>query len=143
MASISNVLCEQIRISDEHFESLRQALSGGDWELSRSLVNQAVAGAQRHMQTEEDVLFKGLEQMLDSEATTRPLREEHERIRELLTALQQTIRGGARSESLALCDALEALRAQHNDKSEHHLYPLADRVMGKLGPALAQEMAWD
>jgi hemerythrin-like domain-containing protein len=95
------------------------------------------------MQTEEDVLFKSLEQMLDSDATTRPLREEHERIRELLNALQGAIRSGARSESLSLCDAVGAVRSQHNEKSEHHLYPLADRVMGKLGPALAQEMAWD
>ena len=97
MASISNVLCEQIRTSDEDFESLRQALTDGDWELARSSVKRAVAGAERHMQTEEDVLFKSLEQMLDSEATTRPLREDHERIRELLTGLQQTIREGARS----------------------------------------------
>jgi hemerythrin-like domain-containing protein len=143
MASISNVLCEQIRTSDEDFESLRQALTDGDWELARSSVKRAVAGAERHMQTEEDVLFKSLEQMLDSEATTRPLREDHERIRELLTGLQQTIREGARSDSLALCDALDEIRARHNDKSEHHLYPLADRVMGKLGPALAEEMSWD
>ena len=143
MASISNVLCEQTRASDEHFESLRQALTDADWDQARSLVNQAVAGAQRHMQTEEDVLFKGLEQMLESEVTTRPLREDHERIRELLSALQQAIRSSDESESLALCAALDELRGQHNAKSEHHLYPLADRVMGKLGPALAQEMTWD
>ena len=143
MTSIANVLCEQIRTSNEDFESLRHAVNDSDWETARTRVNRSVAGAERHMQTEEDVLFKSLEQMLDSDATTRPLREEHARIRELLSALQGAIRSGARSESLALCDALEALRAQHNDKSEHHLYPLADRVMGKLGPALAQEMAWD
>ena len=143
MTSISSVLCEQIRTSDEDFGALRQALTDGDWELARSSVNRAVAGAQRHMQTEEDALFKSLEQMLDSEATTRPLREDHERIRELFTTLQQAIRNGAQSESLGLCDALDALRGQHNAKSENHLYPLADRVMGKLGPALAEEMSWN
>ena len=143
MTSIANVLCKQIRTSNEDFESLREALNRDDWEAARTLVSRAVAGAERHMQTEEDVLFKSLEQMLDSEATTGPLREEHVQIREILTALQQTIRSGARSESLVLCGALDEMRAQHNDKSEHHLYPLADRVMGKLGPALAQEMAWD
>jgi hemerythrin-like domain-containing protein len=143
MTSIANVLCGQIRTSNEDFESVRKALNENDWETARASVNRAVASAQRHMQAEEDVLFKGLEQMLDSEATTRPLREDHERIRELLTALQQAIRSSARSESLALWDALDEVRGQHNAKSENHLYPLADRVMGKLGPALAQEMAWD
>ena len=143
MTSIANVLCKQIRTSNEDFESVRKALNENDWETARASVNRAVACAQRHMQAEEDVLFKGLEQMLDSEATTRPLREDHERIRELLTALQQAIRSNAQSESLALCDALDEVRGQHNAKSEHHLYPLADRVMGKLGPAMAQEMAWD
>lgn len=143
MTSIANVLCGQIRISNQDFESVRKALKEDDWEAAKASANRAVAGAERHMQTEEDVLFKSLEQMLDSDATTRPLREEHARIRELLSALQGAIRSGARSESLALCDALDELRGQHNAKSEHHLYPLADRVMGKLGPAMAQEMAWD
>lgn len=142
MTSISTVLNAQNRAGDGNFEALHKALEGADWDTASALVNQAIAGAQRHMQTEEDVLFKTLEQMLDSEATTRPLREEHEQMRTLMAGLQQAVQRTDSDESLAAYRAMDALRRQHNAKSESHLYPLAERVLGKLGTSLAQEMSW-
>jgi hypothetical protein len=81
--------------------------------------------------------------MLESNATTGPLRQDHDRIRELLTELLQAIRNQNRRRGLALCALLNELRRRHNSRKTDHFYPLADRVLGELGPALAQEMAWE
>ena len=143
MNSISSVLTEQNRHGDERFALLGRAVLAGDWRNARALADEASAQAQRHMLSEEDVLFDTLEQMLSSESTTNPLRREHEELRRLLGELHEAIRIQDAALTRTRLEALEDLRRRHNEHSEQHLYPLADKVLGKLAPALAQEMAWD
>lgn len=143
MTSISQVLSQQITVCNHCFEMLQDALVEHDWGTAVSQAKQGVGQIQRHMQTEEDVLFQCLEQMLESDATTGPLRRDHDRIRELLTELDQAVRNQNRRRGLALCAVLNELQRRHNGRKKDHVYPLADRVLGRLAPALAQEMAWE
>ena len=114
---------------DRIFEEFRQQQSRDKAQATR-LFDEFMAGLQRHILWEEELLFPIFEARTGiTEGPTAVMRMEHGQIKGILEEMNMRMPGAA-AEGLAelITDLLEVLGA-HNQKEENILYPAIDQML--------------
>lgn len=104
----------------------------GDGELERASATYAefLAGLERHIRLEEDVLFPLFEQHTGmAMGPTEVMRREHRVIERALEAMREGLAGGRPAGFEEGHDLLQRALPDHNTKEEHVLYPMIDRLL--------------
>jgi hemerythrin-like domain-containing protein len=117
---------------DALVDDLRTSVAKAAFAEAREGFVAFASGLRRHIDVEEQVLFPAFEAAtgMRSHGPTAVMRAEHADIRRLL---DRTAAALEKADATALgeaTDALTALLAEHDQKEEHVLYPMTDRVLG-------------
>lgn len=135
-------------IIDNHLKAEKllgefQALKEKDFPAAKKLFLKIKADLEKHMATEENVLFPLFENRntFQGSGPASSLRNEHEQIRSLLNDLKALLmrrktKKDERQEKLLENRLLKILKA-HEDKEEEVFYPWLDKVL----PEVEKEMA--
>jgi len=140
--SLSELFTGDHRGCDAQWAEVESAADGGspeDTEAGWSRFEQAL---RRHLAIEEEILFPAFEQVtgMTDGGPTFVMRAEHAQMRGLLDQMGQALGAGDHDKLLDLGDTLLLLIAQHNQKEERMLYPMAERALGAQWTELAQRI---
>jgi hemerythrin-like domain-containing protein len=107
-----------------------QDLKRKNFAAAKDHFKRFLAGLQRHIVWEEDILFPIFERNagMHGGGPTAVMRVEHRQIREYLDAIHDKVRAGSPESDEAERDLLEVLSA-HNRKEESILYPTIDSTL--------------
>ena len=97
----------------------------------------------RHFSMEEQVLFPAVESamgMPPDGGPTAVMRSEHDQMRGVLDAMNQSLESGNVQDVLDHGDTLHILVQQHNVKEESVLYPMCDEALGANWTKLADTL---
>jgi iron-sulfur cluster repair protein YtfE (RIC family) len=115
---------------DAEFAALEGAVSREDWPRAAQHLERFCADMRRHLDTEEQSVFPGIEAHTGSGAgPVAVMRMEHDQMRELLEGLEAAVHARDGGEVLGIADTLLVLMQQHNIKEEQILYALADDLL--------------
>jgi len=119
------------RDCDGRWADVEELLDTGDIEAARPAWRKYLAGMQRHIAMEEEVLFPAFESASGAHdaGPTAVMRTEHRQIRELLGQIDATIASGDCAQALEVGDTLLMLVQQHSAKEEKALYPMAENLL--------------
>ena len=118
------------RLDEMLLEAVKRA-GGGDWDGTRELLGDFEHGLFRHIEIEEEILFKAFEAktgMVDA-GPTAVMRREHIEIKETVGAM---VKAGKDEDADALARAkaqLVNVLTDHNMKEEQILYPGMDQML--------------
>ncbi|MCC6877356.1 MAG: hemerythrin domain-containing protein, partial [Sandaracinaceae bacterium] len=131
-------------ITEEQFQTDHERLDAIVGEVFEAIESDALreakqrfsdfaCGLRRHIVAEEQVLFPAFEEATGmTRGPTTVMRMEHERIEELLRAIESALDAGDASAAATL-ETLVGILSDHNQKEEHVLYPTTDRLLGEKG----------
>lgn len=102
----------------------------GDHAAAREDFSAFLEGLLRHMKLEEELLFSLFERRTGMIAgPTQVMRMEHRSIERALLRMRDALEIGSGADfAVAHADLLEVL-GPHNEKEEHLIYPMTDRVL--------------
>ena len=131
------------RDCDARWADVEELLDTEDIEAARPAWQKFLAGMQRHIAMEEEVLFPAFEEAsgMHDAGPTAVMRLEHEQIRALLGEIDQTIGSGDCDQALEVGDALLMLTQTHSAKEEEVLYPMAEQLLSGNWNELAERLA--
>jgi len=131
------------RDCDARWADVEELLDTEDIEAARPAWQKYLAGMQRHIAMEEEVLFPAIEKasgMLDT-GPTAVMRHEHRQIKTLLGEIDETIASGDCDRALEVGDTLLMLIQTHSAKEEKVLYPMAENLLSANWSELAERLA--
>jgi iron-sulfur cluster repair protein YtfE (RIC family) len=141
MSTIVEFLGSDHHACDDLFASAEDAVAQQNWDSARTMFNRFQAAMAHHMAMEEIVLFPAFEaHTQNSTGPMQDIRQEHEQIRELLTAMTHAVAASDYDGYLGLSGTLNLLIQQHNLKEETMLYPMSDQVLGSESERLIDSM---
>ena len=131
------------RDSDARWADVAELLDTEDIEAARPAWQKYLAGMQRHIAMEEEVLFPALEaaSSMNEGGPTAVMRLEHHQIRALLEDIDETIGSGDCEQALEVGDTLLMLIQTHSAKEEKVLYPMAENLLSGRWNDLAERLA--
>lgn len=107
------------------------AVSNGRWTEALSAYCEFHDAHTRHIEFEEDVLFPELDQLPNMvQGPTDMMRREHVQMRRLWSAMHDALLDNDRDRFYEQADLFRIMNHQHNQKEEHILYPMADKLLG-------------
>jgi len=142
MQRLTQSLEEHHEFCDEIFAAAENAaLSGELTEAARQFAdfrNQMEA----HFRAEETLLFPGFEEATGNiYGPTEVMRGEHRHMREMMEAMEKSIRDGDAGDYAGLSETLLIMMQQHNHKEEGMLYPMCDNALSADSGPLAERLA--
>jgi len=131
------------RDCDARWADVEELLDTEDIDAARPAWEKYLAGMQRHIAMEEEVLFPAFEQASDllEAGPTAVMRQEHEQIRALLAEIGETIESGDCEQALEVGDTLLMLVQSHDAREEEVLYPEAENLLSGRWEELAERLA--
>jgi iron-sulfur cluster repair protein YtfE (RIC family) len=130
MDTITDTLTRIHHLCDDHFVNAENAVAQRRWDDASRLFHELRTTTERHLQTEEEVLFPAFERGTGSaQGPTAMMRMEHTQMRELLQAMADSLGARDAARYLGLSETLLTLMQQHNVKEENVLYPMSDRLL--------------
>jgi len=131
------------RDCDARWADVEELLDTEDIEAARPAWQKFLAGMQRHIAMEEEVLFPAFEAASGMHDTgpTAVMRLEHNQIRALLDEIGTAIGSGDYEQALEVGDTLLMLIQTHSAKEEEVLYPMAENLLSGRWSELAERLA--
>lgn len=131
------------RDCDARWADVEELLDTEDIEAARPAWRRYLAGMQRHIAMEEEVLFPAFEEAsgIFDAGPTAVMRLEHEQIRTLLGEIDETIESGDYERALEVGDTLLMLTQAHSAKEEEVLYPVAANLLSGNWKELSERLA--
>jgi hemerythrin-like domain-containing protein len=119
------------RSCDSQWTEVENAVEQGDTDAAMRLWRRFDANLRQHLEMEEQILFPAFEQQtgMTGGGPTFVMRSEHEQMRGLLGQMAEAAARGDSQELLDQGDTLLMLIAQHNQKEEGMLYPMAEQAL--------------
>lgn len=141
-AGLAEFFTQDHRVCDARWADVEALLDDADIAAARIAWQDFVAGMQRHLAMEEDVLFPAFEASsgMGSGGPTAIMRMEHQQMRGLLDQVGVAIDSGQTEDALDLGDTLLMLIQQHNLKEEGMLYPMAENMLAGQWAELARQL---
>lgn len=140
MNDIARVFTADHERCDAEFAAVEGAVSRQDWDGAARHLEHFCSDMRRHLDTEEQSVFPGIEAHTGSGAgPVAVMRMEHEQMRQLLDGLEDAVRNRDGGEVLGIADTLLVLMQQHNIKEEQVLYVLADDLLDEAARDAAIE----
>ena len=139
--SLIQFFTQDHRSCDELWITVEAAAEGNNPDLLKEAAQKFDQALRHHLSMEEEILFPALEQATGTTGgPTQVMRMEHEQMRNLLDQMEETLTAGNSQELLDLGDTLLMLIAQHNNKEEGMLYPMAERSLAGQWEQLRQRL---
>jgi len=131
------------RDCDARWADVEELLDTEDIEAARPAWQRYLAGMQRHIAMEEEVLFPAFEEAsgIHDAGPTAVMRLEHQQIRTLLGEINETIEAGDCERALEVGDTLLMLIQNHSAREEKALYPMAESLLSGRWKDLAERLA--
>jgi len=131
------------RDCDARWADVEELLDTEDIEAARPAWKRYLAGMQRHIAMEEEVLFPAFEEAsgIHDGGPTAVMRLEHQQIRTLLGEIDATIGAGDYERALEVGDTLLMLIQTHSATEEEVLYPMAQNLLSGNWNELAERLA--
>jgi len=131
------------RDCDARWADVEELLDTEDIEAARPAWKKYLAGIQRHIAMEEEVLFPAFEDAsgMPDNGPTAVMRHEHQQIRTLLGEIGETIASGDCERALEVGDTLLMLIQTHSAREEQVLYPMAENLLSGRWQELAERLA--
>jgi hemerythrin-like domain-containing protein len=126
---------------DELWITVEAAGEANDLELLKEAALKFDQALRHHFSMEEEVLFPAFEEASGmTSGPTQVMRMEHTQMRNLLDQMEEARTRSDSQELLDLGDTLLMFIAQHNNKEEGMLYPMAERALGGQWESLRQRL---
>jgi len=131
------------RDCDARWADVEELLDTEDIEAARPAWQKYLAGMQRHIEMEEEVLFPAVEAAsgMPEGGPTAVMRMEHQQIRTLLGEIGATIDSGDCEQALEVGDTLLMLIQTHSAREEEILYPMAENLLSGRWSELSTQLA--
>jgi len=142
MTRIAQYLTDDHEHCDALFAEAENAVAQADWPRAAGQFQAFARDTLRHFAREEEVFFPAFENRTGmSGGPTFVMRQEHDQMRDTLTAMEQAIQAKDARQYLGLSETLLMLMRQHNMKEENILYPMLDQALaGEEDTLLAAEV---
>jgi hemerythrin-like domain-containing protein len=141
MQSILEYMSNEHVKCDEHFATAEQQVSKSNWQDASTAFNDFVNAIERHLQMEEQVLFRYIERSMgNSGGPIAVMRMEHSQMRGLLQTMAETLEKKDKDGFLGDSETLLILMQQHNMKEEQIVYPMAERLLANGQDQVIAEM---
>ncbi|MCP5162722.1 MAG: hemerythrin domain-containing protein [Hahellaceae bacterium] len=128
MAKVSDLMSQDHRHCDDLFTAAESAIDAQDFDTAKAAWGDFVSATEGHFQLEEGVLFPGFEAATGmTSGPTAVMRNEHQIMRELLSAVSAAIDANDARGALGHCESLMLYMQQHNMKEEQILYPMLNQ----------------
>jgi len=131
------------RDCDARWADVEELLDTEDIEAARPAWQKYLAGMQRHIAMEEEVLFPAFEAAsgMSEGGPTAVMRLEHQQIRTLLGEIGSTIEVGDCEQAIEVGDTLLMLIQTHSAREEEILYPMAENLLSSRWSELSAQLA--
>ncbi|MBI5496035.1 MAG: hemerythrin domain-containing protein [Deltaproteobacteria bacterium] len=140
MGMLADMFAGHHKECDDLFAAAEAAAQDGAWDKAAPLWERYAAAMERHLSTEEGVLFPAFEDASGMRGgPTQVMRMEHTQMRGLLQQAGQAVAARDADGFGGACETLNILMQQHNMKEENILYPMCDRAVGS-NAALVQQL---
>ncbi len=141
MNELTRYLSDDHQHCDQLFAEAEDAVAKQDWDAARMRFSAFEHATLRHFGREEEVLFPVFEARTGMQGgPTYVMREEHDQMRETISAMAQSLAREDARAYLGLSETLLMLLRQHNLKEEQVLYPMADRALSDRSGELISRM---
>jgi iron-sulfur cluster repair protein YtfE (RIC family) len=128
-SSVTEVLASDHARLDGLFGDLAAMLNDGEIERADYHFLDLQDGLERHIRTEEEILFPVFDARTRLGGPTNVMRTDHRRIEALLGALRTALEATQVHRARETLASLNAALADHNRKEEYILYPKTDAVL--------------
>jgi hemerythrin-like domain-containing protein len=140
-SSLVQFFTQDHRSVDDLWITVEAAGEANDPELLKEAALKFDQALRHHLRMEEEVLFPTFEEVTGmTSGPTQVMRMEHEQMRHLLDQMEEARTRGDSQEVLDLGDTLLMFIAQHNNKEEGMLYPMAERALGGQWASLLERL---
>jgi hemerythrin-like domain-containing protein len=140
-SSLVQFFTQDHRSVDELWITVEAAGEANDPELLKEAALKFDQALRHHLSMEEEVLFPAFEEASGmTQGPTQVMRMEHAQMRNLLDQMGEARTAGNSQELLDLGDTLLMFIAQHNNKEEGMLYPMAERALAGQWESLQQRL---
>lgn len=131
------------RDCDARWADVEELLDTEDIEAALPAWRKYLAGMQRHIAMEEEILFPAFEEAsgIHDAGPTDVMRLEHQQIRTLLGEIDEIIGAGDCERALEVGDTLLMLIQTHSAREEEVLYPMAQNLLAGNWNELAERLA--
>jgi hemerythrin-like domain-containing protein len=137
----SNWLLHDHSEFEELLAECQTAIDEEDWETSYSYFETLVAQLKSHMAMEEEVLYPAYESTPEfPQEPVIALREEHDRIVELVRDLHKVFRTRNSEHVLISLISLENIMVRHHEKEECVFLPMAGYLLKSKSQELKQQL---
>ena len=141
MRPIAPLMVDDHRHCDDLFARAEQAVSAHAWDQASAAYAAFKTAMLHHFSAEEDVLFPAFEaQSGMRNGPTQVMRVEHDQMRGLLAAAQESLNAHDADDYLGNTETLLIMMQQHNMKEEHVLYPMCDDHLQAQSDAVLQRI---
>lgn len=115
---------------DKLYGEAQNCVSTEAWDRAETVFQQFCEALERHFEMEEKVLFAAFEKAIHStDGPTCAMRDEHQKIRSIISMLQDALARRSRNAFLGHSDTLDIMIQQHNLVEDSILYPMIDRIL--------------
>ena len=127
---------------DDIFAAAENSVLNGDWAAAARQYADFRNNMETHFRAEETLLFPGFEEATgNSYGPTEVMRGEHRHMREMLDAMENSIRSEDADSYAGLSETLLIMMQQHNHKEEGILYPMCDDALASDSGPLIEQLA--
>ena len=141
MSTMDNWLEHEHSLYEDLLSRCAIAAENEEWGRVDLLFGQLVTSLKRHMAMEEEVLYPAYEAEPNApQGPTRALREEHDRIVQLVRDVAHVIRSRGSEHLLECLEHLEKAMIKHHEKEEDIFLPMASHILRESRDELLQRL---
>ncbi|TCS39243.1 hemerythrin HHE cation binding domain-containing protein [Paucimonas lemoignei] len=127
-------ICEYLeydhKCCDDLFDKVETSIAKHEWQQAEIEFQHFHAAFIAHLEGEESIVFPAFGEIFSEAALPiKILCTEHQRIKGIVTRLQDALHRREPADFLLHAETLTLLMQQHSQKEEKMLYPLLDRVL--------------
>ncbi len=141
MVGVFQIMESHHKHCDTMYVKAENALSGGNEDEGKELMQSFLWNMEMHFFREENILFPAFENRTGMVGgPTQVMRAEHEQIRAVLKQMGQSLEAGDFQDIFDQGETMLILIQQHNSKEESILYPMIDQHLADDVESLGKEM---
>ncbi|HHH44935.1 MAG TPA: hemerythrin domain-containing protein [Gammaproteobacteria bacterium] len=137
-----NWLIHEHSLYEDLLSQCTEAVEIEDWKTAGSLFKRLVTHLKRHMAIEDEVLYPAYEASAEApQGPTGALREEHDRIAQLVTDMARVLETRDSDYVLECMAHLERQMIKHHEKEEDIFLPMASHILDARREEISQQLA--
>jgi len=142
MSSDNNWLIHEHSLYENLLSRCTEAVEVEDWKTVNTLFKRMVTHLKRHMALEDEVLYPAYEASTTApQGPTGALREEHDRIVQLVTDMARVLETRDSDYALECLAHLERQMIKHHEKEEDIFLPMASHILDARREEISQQLA--